>query len=59
MTKRENILCLFERQKPELDKKIADGIERYRKGDALIRVTDAEGRPITYNPFLVFIPPNW
>lgn len=46
MTKRENILCLFERQKPELDKKIADGIERYRKGDALIRVTDAEGRPI-------------
>ena len=39
MENREKILELFEEQKDFTDKKVADGIEKYRKGDAKITIT--------------------
>ena len=31
---------------PEVQQYIDEGIEKYRKGDAIIRITDASGQPI-------------
>lgn len=40
------VLKLFDEQKDFLDKKVADGIEKYRKGNAKIIVTDESGNPV-------------
>jgi GH35 family endo-1,4-beta-xylanase len=46
MSDRKKVLELFEEQKELLDKRINEGIEKYRKGDAAITVTDENGLPI-------------
>ena len=46
MSERREILDLFEQQATEWEKRAADGIERYRKGDAKLTVTDEKGSPI-------------
>ncbi len=43
MSDRKKVLELFEEQKELLDKRINEGIEKYRKGDAAITVTDNNG----------------
>jgi GH35 family endo-1,4-beta-xylanase len=43
---RRNVLELFESQKDFYEQKVNEGIEKYRKGDARIRLTDANGAPI-------------
>lgn len=46
MTERRKIFQLFEEQREYTDKKIAQGIESYRKGRARIVITDPNGRPL-------------
>ena len=46
MNERRKILDLFEEQEDFWKQRAADGIERYRKGDAKITVTDKNGDPI-------------
>ena len=46
MNDRKKILDLFEQQKEYTDKRISEGIEKYRKGNAEIIVTDKSGKPI-------------
>ncbi len=46
MNDRKKILELFEQQKEYTDKRISEGIEKYRKGDAEILVTDKSGNPM-------------
>ena len=46
MYERRKLLSLFEAKGDELEKKIHDGIEKYRKGDLTLRVTDASGKPL-------------
>ncbi len=46
MTNRERVLELFYLQEDDWKKRAADGIERYRKGDARLTVTDKDGNPI-------------
>ena len=46
MSDRRKILDLFEEQDEYVKEKIAYGIEKYRKGDAKIIVTDENGNPI-------------
>ena len=46
MSERRKVLDLFEEQKDLLDQRVSDGIERYRKGDARITVTDRDGKPL-------------
>lgn len=46
MNDRKKILELFDQQKEYTDKRISEGIEKYRKGDAEIVVTDKSGNPI-------------
>ena len=46
MTDRKRVLELFEEQKDFYNQKVENGIERYRKGDAVINVTDQNGKPV-------------
>ena len=46
MSERRKVLELFEANKEETQKKVSEGIEKYRKGDLKITVTDKEGNPI-------------
>ncbi len=46
MNDRKIVLELFEQQKEYTDKRISEGIEKYRKGNAEIIVTDKNGKPI-------------
>ena len=46
MNDRKIVLELFEQQKEYTDKKISEGIETYRKGNAEIVVTDKSGAPV-------------
>ena len=46
MTERRKIFDLFEEQEDVWKEKVSVGIERYRKGDAWITVTDRNGNPI-------------
>ena len=46
MNERRKVLDLFEEQEDFWKQRAADGIERYRKGDAKITVTDKNGDPI-------------
>ncbi len=45
MSERRRILDLFAQQKEFMDEKVADGIERYRKGNGTIRLVDKNGTP--------------
>ena len=47
MSERRKVLELFEQQEESLRKKISDGIERHRKGNALLTVVDASGQPLS------------
>lgn len=47
MADRRQILDLFEQQREETEQRIADGIERYRKGDAVITLTGEKGQPLS------------
>ena len=47
MSDRRKVLDLFEEQKDIVDQKIADGIEKYRKGDGKIRIVDKNGTAIS------------
>ncbi len=46
MCSRRKVLELFEEQKDYLNKKVTEGIEKYRKGDASIHLTDENGAPL-------------
>lgn len=46
MNDRRKVLELFEQQKEYTDKRISEGIEKYRKGDAEIIVTDKNGKAV-------------
>ena len=46
MTDRRKIFDLFEAQSEATEKRVADGIERYRKGDAKIKLVDGNGAPV-------------
>ena len=47
MSERRKVLELFEQQEESLRKKISEGIERHRKGNALLTVVDASGQPLS------------
>ena len=42
----QNLLELFHEKREETEKRIADGIEKYRKGDLEILIKDKDGAPI-------------
>lgn len=46
MNERERIFDLFEEQRDFLKERVTEGIERYRKGDCVLTVTDRQGTPI-------------
>lgn len=46
MLDRHRIFDLFEENKEAVDKRINEGIEKYRKGDATVTVVDKSGNPI-------------
>ncbi len=46
MSERRKVLELFYAQKEQTEKKVSSGIEKYRKGNARITVTDSLGKPI-------------
>lgn len=48
MNDRRQVLELFEEQKQAWTQRAEDGIERYRKGDARLTVTDKEGNPMVH-----------
>ena len=47
MSERRKILEKYEANKAEIDKKISEGIEKYRKGDLKITLKDADGKEIS------------
>ena len=47
MSERRKIFELFEENKDVLDVKIASSIEKYRKGDCTVKITDENGAPIS------------
>lgn len=47
MYNRRNVLELFEEQKDYTDKKVSEGIEKYRKGDLKIILTDKNGNAVS------------
>lgn len=47
MSDRRNVLNLFEEQRETWEARSARGIEAYRKGNARVTVTDAEGNPVS------------
>ncbi len=46
MSERRKVLELFEQQKEYMDKRVSEGIETHRKGDAVVTVTDENGNPL-------------
>ena len=48
MSNRYRVLELFKTQTELSEKRVAEGIEKYRKGDAHITVIDAEGNKVPY-----------
>lgn len=46
MNERRKVLELFEEQKDYVEARVGEGIEKYRKGDAKIVVTDESGAPL-------------
>ena len=42
----QNLLEQFHEKREETEKRIADGIEKYRKGDLEIRIKDKDGAPV-------------
>ena len=46
MSERRNVLNLFEEQEEYVSERVAYGIEKYRKGDAMLMLTDKDGTPI-------------
>ena len=46
MYERRKVLSLFEAKREELQETVQSGIEKHRKGDLAIRVTDACGKPV-------------
>lgn len=46
MNDRRRVLELFEQNKDFVDERVTEGIEKYRKGDAKIILTDSEGAPL-------------
>ena len=46
MSDRRKIFDLFDEQKEMVEKRVAESIETYRKGDGKIRVVDKAGKPI-------------
>lgn len=46
MSGRRKVLDLFEEQKVFLETVVADGIEKHRKGDANLKITDQSGRSL-------------
>lgn len=46
MNDRRKLLEFFEQQKETTDKRVAEGIEKHRKGDAVLKVTDKDDNPI-------------
>lgn len=47
MSDRRKILDLFEEHKDIINEKIASGIEKYRKGDCSVKITDEKGMPLS------------
>lgn len=47
MSDRRKVLELFEKQKEYYEKRVAEGIEKYRKGNAEIALTDQNGEAIS------------
>lgn len=47
MTERRKVLSLFEEQSEIWTARAAEGIERHRKGDAKLTLTDADGNPVS------------
>lgn len=47
MSDRRRLLELFEQQREVTDKRVAEGIEKYRKGDAVVTVVDKHGNPVS------------
>ena len=43
MNDRRKLLEFFEQQKETTEKRVAEGIEKHRKGDAVLKVTDKDG----------------
>ena len=46
MTGREQLLRHYAEQRKETDRRVAEGIEKYRKGDAVLKFVDGSGRPV-------------
>lgn len=46
MSERRNLLEQFEEQKAYTAARIAEGIEKHRKGDAVLTITDRDGNPV-------------
>ena len=46
MTGREQLLRHYAEQRKETDRRVADGIEKYLKGDAALKFVDGSGRPV-------------
>jgi len=46
MCDRRRVLDLFDEQKEFVDKRVSEGIEKYRKGNGKIRVIDKKGAPL-------------
>lgn len=46
MSDRRKVLDLFEKQKETVDKRVSEGIEKYRKGNGKIKLVDKNGAPI-------------
>ncbi len=47
MSDRRKILELFEEHKDVIDERISSGIEKYRKGDCSVKITDENGTPLS------------
>ncbi len=45
---RARYFAAYDEHKAEVDERIADGIERHRKGDARVRITDESGAPLAH-----------
>ena len=46
MSERRKIFELFEENKEMIDERISSGIEKYRKGDCSVKLTDRDGNPL-------------
>ena len=46
MSERRILLKHFEEQNEFYEQKVSEGIEKYRKGDAVITLVDKDGKPV-------------